>query len=481
MLRINLRGFPVGHIASLVSTAEEADMADRTRTIRPFRVLAATAAGALAATGLTACGGGSGSGSSSTTLVVAEWTNAAAVQETQAIDAAFEKSHPGVKVKLQTAPTTAGAWPALQSSLLASKNVDVLAQFAQAPADYPPDSTKIQNSGTAALVANNQFLDLSSQPFMKRFDLDTQKFAMGYKSGIYGVTTAEYVNNTGLFYKKDLLAKYGLSVPTTFDEFINDLKVLKSKNVSPVFVAGKDGYQAIIWFGIYNQLLMQDKPASAANSLWVERDQQFWQGQQNWNSPLYQEAAQRYEQIMSYIEPNAGGVPAATASGVWASNANDYPFFVDGSYDGNTIATANPSLNFGFFAVPGTDTASWNRPDLAPDLTWTVPTWAKHQQLALEYLDFFTQQTNYAAWVKATGSISTEPTVPTPTLKWTDWLTSHASQGFIGTTLPWLPPSVGSGNPAGGPTLTDTKPFGNDSMSSALDKSAKAYTAAVKP
>jgi raffinose/stachyose/melibiose transport system substrate-binding protein len=454
-------------------------MADRTRISRLSRVLATTAAGALAATGLTACG--SGSGSSSNTLVVAEWTNAAAIQETQAIDAAFEKAHPGVKIKLQTAPTTAGAWPTLQSSLLASKNVDVLAQFAQSPEKYPPASTKIQPSGTAALVANGQFLDLSSQPFMKRFDSSTQQFTMGYKSGVYGVTTAEYVNNTGLFYKKDLLAKYGLSVPTTFDEFISDLKLLKSKGVSPVFVAGKDGYQSIIWFGIYNQLLMQDKPASAANSLWVQRDQQFWQGQQNWNSAVYQDAAKRYEQVMSYIEPNAGGVPAQTAPGVWAANSKDYPFLVDGSYDGNTIAAANPSLNFGFFAVPGTDNASWNRPDLAPDLTWTVPTWAKHQKLALEYLDFFTQQTNYAAWVKATGSVSTEPAVPTPTLKWTDWLTTNASKGFIGTTLPWLPPSVGSDNPAGGPNLRDTQPFGNTSMSSALDNSAKAYTAAVKP
>lgn len=453
-------------------------MADRTRTVRFSRVLAASAACALAATGLTACGGGGGS--SSQTLVVAEWTNAAAVQETQAIDTAFEQAHPGVKVKLQTAPTTAGAWPALQSSLLASKKVDVLAQFAQAPANYPPAETKIQPSGTAALVANKQFLDLSSQPFMKRFDPATQQFTMGYKGGIYGVTTAEYVNNTGLFYKKDLLAKYGLSVPTTFDEFVNDLKTLKSKGVSPIFVAGKDGYQSIIWFGIYNQLLMQDKPASDANTLWLQRNQQFWDGQQNWNSPVYQEAAKRYEQIMSYIEPNAGGVPAQTAPGVWAAKADDYPFLVDGSYDGNTIEQANPSLNFGFFAVPGTDNASWNRADLAPDLTWTVPSWSKHQKLALEYLDFFTQQDNYAAWVKATGSVSTEPAVPTPSLKWSDWLSAHASQGFIGTTLPWLPPTAGNGNPAGGPTLTDTQPFGSESLLSALDKSAKAYTAAVK-
>ena len=449
------------------------------RTTRTRRLIAVATACVTLSAGLTACS--SGSSNPADTLVVAEWTNPAAIAWTQKVDTLFEQQHPGVTVQLQDAPTANSGWPTLQASLLASKNVDVLAQFAQSPEEYPPASTKIQPSGTPALVASGQFLDLSSQPFMKRFNLSTQQFTMGYKGGIYGVTTAEYVNNTGLFYKKDLLAKYGLSVPSTFDQFINDLKVLKSKGVSPVFVAGKDGYQSIIWFGIYNQLLMQDKPAAEANSIWVQRNQQFWDGQQNWNSQVYQEAAQRYEEIMSYIEPDAGGVPAATAAGVWASKSDDYPFLVDGSYDGNTIAQDNPSLKFGFFAVPGTDNASWNRADLAPDLTWTVPKWAKHQTLALEYLDFFTQQSNYAAWVKATGSVSTEPAVPTPTLGWTDWLSTHATQGFIGTTLPWMPPSVGNGNPAGGPTLTNTKPFGGQSLTSALDQSAKAYTAAVKP
>jgi raffinose/stachyose/melibiose transport system substrate-binding protein len=449
----------------------------RTRTLS--RTLVAAAACSLAATGLSACGSGS-SGSSGNTLVVAEWTNPAAVTQTKAVDAAFEKAHPGVHIKLQTAPTTAGAWPALQSSLLSSKNVDVLAQFAQSPEKYPPSKTGIQPSGTPALIANSQFLDLSKQPFMKRFDPTAQKFAMGYKNGVYGVTTAEYVNNTGLFYKKDLLAKYGLPVPTTFNQFISDLKTLKSKRVNPVFVAGKDGFQSIVWFGIYNQLLMQAKPASQATATWLQRDQQFWKGKQNWNSAVYQEAAKRYQQVMSYIEPNAGGVPAQTAPGVWAANGKDFPFFVDGSYDGNTIAQADPSLNFGFFALPGTDNASWNRADLAPDLSWTVPSWSQHQKLALEYLDFFTQKSNYENWLKATGSVSMQPSVPTPKLKWTDWLSSNASQGFPGTTLPWLPPTVGSDNPAGGPTLREDVPFGPKSMSSALEDSAKAYTSSAK-
>ena len=446
------------------------------RNNRPSRLIAVAAAGVTLAAGLTACSSSTSAGSSES-LVIAEWTNPAAVAYTQKVDALFEQQHPGVHIQLEDAPTAASAWPTLQASLLASKNVDVLAQFAQNPADYPPSTVKKKPSGTAALIANGQFIDLSKQSFMSRFDSTTQQYTMGYKNGVYGVTVAEYVNNTGLFYKKDLLSKYGMSVPTTFNQFVADLKTFKNNGITPVYVAGKDGIQNIIWAGIINQLLMAGKPSNQAASVYLQRAEAFLNGSQDWNSPLYQEAAQRYEQVMSYIEPGAGGASFQSATGEWAVQNSNYPFLVDGSYDGNTIATDNPSLNFGFFAIPGTDTASDNRAALAPDLSWTVPTFSKHQQLALEWIDLFTQQTQYAAWVKATGSISTEPAVSTPALPWTDWLQANASNGFINSSQPWIPD--GSSKEAGGPVLQSMQPFGSQSPSDALAQAASAYTSTI--
>jgi raffinose/stachyose/melibiose transport system substrate-binding protein len=441
---------------------------------RPRRLTAVLTASVTIAAGLSACSSSS-SGNPANTLVIAEWTNPAAVAYTQQVDSAFEKAHPGVTIQLQDAPTAASAWPTLQASLLASKKVDVLAQFAQNPADYPPASLNKQPSGTAALIADGQFVDLSKQPFMSRFDSTTQQYTMGYKNGVYGVTVAEYVNNTGLFYKKSILDKYNLPVPTTFNELINDFKVLKQNGVTPLYVAGKDGYQSIVWFGIVNQLMMEGQPAASAASVYLKRAEDFLNNTQSWNSPLYQEAVQRYEQVMSYIEPSAGGVGAQAAPGEWAVNSNNFAFFVDGSYDGNTIAQDNPGLSFGFFSLPGTDTASANNAALAPDLSWTVPTFSKHQTLAEQWIDFFTQQSNYSGWLKATGSLSTEPSVPTPSLPWTDWLSANAANGFINASQPWYP--NGASKEADGPVLTAMQPFGSQSPSDALAQAASAYKA----
>ena len=443
------------------------------RTTRTRRLIATATACVTLSAGLTACSSSSSSNPADT-LVIAEWTNPAAIAWTQKVDTLFEQQHPGVSIQLQQAPTANNAWPTLQNSVLASKSVDLLAQFAQNPADYPPASTNMKPTGTAALIAAGQFVDLTKQSFMSRFDTSTQQYDMGYNGGIYGVTVAEYVNNTGLFYKKDLLAKYGMSVPTTFDEFISDLKTFKSHGLSPIYVAGKDGYQNIVWAGIVNQLMMENKPASEAAAVYQQRAEAFWNGTQNWNSPLYQEAVQRYEEVMSYIEPSASGVSADTASGEWSVQSSNYPFLVDGSYDGNTIEQDDPSLNFGFMAIPGTDNASWNRPALAPDLSWAIPTFSKHQKLAEEWLDLFTSPSEYSQWLSATGSLSTEPAVSTPSLKWTDWLAANAANGYPNSTQPWIP--TGAASNAGGPTLTAMQPFGSQGATAALSQSAAAYT-----
>ena len=316
------------------------------RLLRPLSALGAVA---VTSSVLAAC---SSSSSSSQTLVVVEWTNAAAVTYTQQIDALFEKEHPGVTVKLETAPTANAGWPTLVSSVLASKDVDVLAEFPPGPAGYPPSYTGIVPGNPAALVTSHQLVNMANEPFMKYYNKTNAEYAAGYQGGIYGIPAAEYVNNGGMWFKQSLLAKYGLSVPTTYNQFIADCKVFKAHGITPVFVAGKDGYQNILFAGIYNQLIMKDTPASDATTVSLNRNVAFWKGTQKWTDPVYQTAANEYEQVMQYIEPEAAGVAAQTAPGEWAVQSSNYPFFIDGSYDGNTITAGQPVAEPRFLRLP---------------------------------------------------------------------------------------------------------------------------------
>lgn len=447
--------------------------------MKPRTRMAATAAAALCLAGaVTGCSSSSSGSGAQITLTIAEWTNPGAVQVTQEVDAEFEQQHPGVTVKLQDAPTANGAWSTLANSLLQSKSVDVLAQFAPTQASFAPSYTGIKAGGPAALIEAGEMTDLKNEPFMKDYDTAAQSAAVGYNGGIYGVMAAEYESAGAVWYKKDLLAKYHLSVPTTFQEFLADCAALKKDGITPIFLSGKVGMQGGVWQGIENQLLMQGKAADQSTTVSNDRATAFWKGTQSWTDQVYQETSTRYAQVMQYVEPSAAGVAQQTAPGVWAAQANDYPFLIDGSWDGLTIKQANANLNFGIFAFPGTDDASANRVALKPDLTWMVPTSTAHKDLAMQWLSLFSQASNYQKWLTATGSVSTEPAVSSTGLSWMDWLDSHMSTSFEAITNPWIP--NGAPDAAAGPDLYTMTPFGSTSISASLSASAAAYTKSVK-
>lgn len=421
-------------------------------------------------------GGGSSGGSSKGTLVVEEWTNPPAIDFTKQLNAEFEKEHPGVTVKLQDAPTANNAWTTLTNNLLQSKSVDVLAQYAPTPAGFPPAYTGLKPGGTAALITSHQLTDLTNEPFMKNYDMAGQKWAVGYRGHVYGVWAASYDGAGALWYKKDLLAKYHMSIPTTFNEFIADCKKFKSHGITPIFVAGKDDLQAQAFQGILIQLQVQGHPSSDAPKLAAQRAEAFWRGSQNWTDPLYRQTADRYEQVMKYIEPAAGGVSQLTAPGIWAAKADDFPFFIDGSWDGHTIQQANPKLHFGFFTLPGADDPAANRAITYADLTWVVPAWAKHKQLALDWLKLFSKPENYKKWLQVTGSFSTQPGQRAKGLPWMDWLNAHTATAVHGALITWVP--TGAAAEASLPDLTKMVPFGKMSVDDALAASAHAYSKA---
>ena len=95
------------------------------RLLRPLSVLGVAA---LAASVLAACSSWSAGGSADT-LVIVEWTNAAAVSYTQTDRHALREGASRGHVNLETAPTAGNGWPTLEDSVLASKDVDVLAEF----------------------------------------------------------------------------------------------------------------------------------------------------------------------------------------------------------------------------------------------------------------------------------------------------------------------------------------------------------------
>jgi len=217
----------------------------RTRTGALARRVAITAT-ALAVLGgsLAACSSGSptaNSSGSSDELAAAlkkggeltywTWTPSAEAQV-----AAFEKAYPNVKVNLVNAGTNTTEYTKLQNAIKAGSGA--------------PDVVQIEYYAFPQFVLSKGLADLTPYGFA---DLKSDYTASTWEhvsadGRIYGLPQDS--GPMALFYNKAVFDKYGLTVPTTWDEYIADAKKLTAADPKKFITAdtGDAGFAtSMIW------------------------------------------------------------------------------------------------------------------------------------------------------------------------------------------------------------------------------------------
>jgi raffinose/stachyose/melibiose transport system substrate-binding protein len=169
---------------------------------------------------------------------------------------------------------------------------------------------------------------------------------MTYNEHIYGV--ARGIAILGTFYNKDMFAKYNLSEPTTWDEFLNCCKTLKENGIQPIVMGDKDQY--VMQFGlyqlaadeIYSQNPQYDDQLRTGDAKFTDKD--------TWDKVL----------TMYKTLYDNGYIDASSTLGLGAAQAIQE--FVDGkaamTFDGSfnlTALTAKGAADFerGYFPLPG--------------------------------------------------------------------------------------------------------------------------------
>jgi raffinose/stachyose/melibiose transport system substrate-binding protein len=315
-----------------------------------------------------------------------------------AINQAFSKAYPKVKIKFQTIPNQ--NYAAAEGARLTAHSVDLLVA---APVQVP-SYAKGAESSDSLFADGGGFLDLSNQPFMQRFT-PTLLAAIKYKGKSLMVPTGlSYV--TGVYYNKSIFQKYALSVPTTWAKFVKLANTLKTNGVTPLGIGGKDSWPA----GLTMIAAVQGQyPTSAAMTALAKG---LWQRQVKLTDPKPQAILDVVQQIYGFAEPNFAGIayndiPAGFASGQYAMTP-------DGTWNNTTIAAAvGSNFKFGYFPLP-TSNIKKNNAYLAGknELTLAVPSAAKNKTAALAWLDFFSQPKHYKLFLDHAGFAPSEPNIP---------------------------------------------------------------------
>jgi multiple sugar transport system substrate-binding protein len=206
------------------------------------RIVAIAVGSALVGAALAGCSGNAGAASGSTTDVDAAlkaggtitywtWTPQAKDQV-----AAFEKAYPKVKVKLVNAGTGNDEYTKLQNVIKAGSG--------------GPDVAQVEYFAMPQFALGKSLLDLKPYGFDKLSSNYTASTwaHVDINGAIYGLPQDS--GPMALFYNKKVFDQFGLTVPTTWDEYIADAKKLHAADPSKYIAAdtGDAGFTtSMIW------------------------------------------------------------------------------------------------------------------------------------------------------------------------------------------------------------------------------------------
>ncbi len=362
------------------------------KTSSPLKAAAAIGVAAVTMTGggFTATAGASGN----TTLKIITWVNPPAVQAFKTIDAEFEKANPNITVQLQTAANTTTGYATLEETSVDSNSADIVTNVTQIQ-PLPLKATRANMSPVQYWGTSGAFLPLNGQPFVKDFT----NSALGtetYNGKVYGILSGVYQEM--IFYNKADFAKYHISVPTTYNQFITVLKTLKADNVIPLWLGLGSGasiyVERFIDEALMGELWLRHVPGQ---NLATDLEN----GSASWTSPYFVQAMTEEAAIAKYLEPDYTGVSWEGMPGAFALNKS--PMLLDGSWDLTSVQQANPKIQVGSFPLPGSNIASQNEAVANPDLTIEILAKSPNKAAALKWLSFFASKPIYKQYVDITG------------------------------------------------------------------------------
>lgn len=197
--------------------------------VRIKKSVTGAAVAALALTTLAACGSDDGGSSSadggSDTADIRVWLNGTDTpQEARDwLKTTFEEQNPGSTLTIEQQE-----WDGLVEKLTTSLSSE----------SETPDVVEIGNTQAPTFTAAGAFADLSDD----LDDLGGDDLLPGFVDGatVDGATYAVpyYAGSKYIFYRKDLLKKAGLEVPTTLEEFVDTAIALKQANPEPASFSG---------------------------------------------------------------------------------------------------------------------------------------------------------------------------------------------------------------------------------------------------
>ncbi len=375
--------------------------------MRPTAALAPLAALVLAATTLTACGGGSGSDPDTVKVSFKQSTdNSVKVMDTYLADIKkqFEKAHPGKKVEL--VPIKAPD----------SEYYTKLQQMLRSPKTAPDlvyEDTFLINSDITSGYLKPLDAYLSKWPDWNRF-IDTAKAAAKGEDGkTYGVPDG--TDTRGLWFDKDIFARAGLPAdwqPKTWNDVLTAARTIKKKvpGVIPFNVyTGKPVGEAATMQTF--EMLLYGTNDGRTDPLYDKSGKKWIAGGQGFKDALaFVEtvyAEKLGPDVSDALDPNV----MTRVRGEWLPQGK-LGIALDGSWlpqdwlPGSGHEWPEWSRELGLAAMPTQHGQAPGKVSMSGGWTWSIPAKAGNPDLAFEFVKTMQTKANAQKWYIANSGIA---------------------------------------------------------------------------
>lgn len=234
---------------------------------------------------------------------------------------------------------------------------------------------------------------------------------------LYGLPTGAEI--VGVYYRKDIFAQYGLSVPKTYAEFEAAMDTLKQNGVTPLVYGGLDGWPAI-------HLYSEVQNAMLAERGWYD-EFMFTTGKVTFENPANLEAAKKLQAWVEkgYLTEGFAGIGYDDSWQLFS--AGQGAMLLTGNWLSADLLAGPNGANTGFFLVPPLAADGFKLSVGGTSASYGISAKCAHPDEAAEYINYLFSAETAEAFL-AHGSL---PLRPVDTSKLEDGLLKDIVNAWI--------------------------------------------------
>ncbi|MBZ4665143.1 extracellular solute-binding protein [Mahella sp.] len=218
-----------------------------------------------------------------------------------------------------------------------------------------------------------------------------------YNDKVYAVPHAKSI--CVMFYNKKIFKDNNLSIPTTYEEFLNTCQTLKDKGITPIAMAAPDAW-------IPAQLVQQIADGIGGMKIYNG----LLDGSVKWNDPAYIEAGKEVQDMVNkgYFPDGFLGMKSANSTQLFKDGETAMYFM--GCWDIATVTDKSTSSivdDVGAFALPAKNPQNNNILVGSIDQSLAISANSKNPEAAAAFIKLFGSQKYQEEFLYKTGRLPT--------------------------------------------------------------------------